>query len=221
MAERQALAPEEVYGAKKGNALTTRSELSQAERKAERRKKKRVRKRKTAEREQQDVLKAHGTLTRLDAQTAATAAAVARCLPVAAVCRPAAASWLVGCCCLLACFCCWLLLTASCSSCDVAVNPLGKAAQRVQAKKDEKTLADAKRKGTVLDGVSANGKGGGAKGGGGKGGGGGGKAGSQYTRSAQFFRNLQAGTSPGGAGSKRGPGAADFAEANRSVKFKL
>ena len=58
MAESMSLAPEEVYGKKKGNALTTRTELSQAERKAERRKKKRVKKRVTGEKDHVEEVRA-------------------------------------------------------------------------------------------------------------------------------------------------------------------
>ena len=94
MAESMSLAPEEVYGKKKGNALTTRTELSQAERKAERRKKKRVKKRVTGEKDHVEEVRAR-------------------------------------------------------------INPEGTSAKRIQAKKDEKALADAKRKGMVVDGPHA------------------------------------------------------------------
>ena len=118
MAESMSLAPEEVYGKKKGNALTTRTELSQAERKAERRKKKRVKKRVTGEKDHVEEVRAR-------------------------------------------------------------INPEGTSAKRIQAKKDEKALADAKRKGMVVDGPHAKKaqKGGGER---------------EFTRSAQFFRNFEA-----------------------------
>ena len=151
MASGQTVAPEEVYGAKRGNALTTRNELSQEERKTERRKKKRVRKRKTAERDAAEATRAK-------------------------------------------------------------LNPHGAAAKRIQARKDEEALAKAKRNGTVIDGMRP---------GGGKGGKGGaaakdGRAGTQFTRSAQFFRNLQQ------AGDKRGaPADADPGAANKAARFKL
>jgi U3 small nucleolar RNA-associated protein MPP10 len=148
MAAHHGLAPEEVYAAKRGNALTTREELSQGERKSDRRKRTRVRKRQDAERDNAENLRAK-------------------------------------------------------------LAPGGKAAQRIQARNDEKALAEAKRKGTVIDGMGGGkgGKGGGADGG---------HAGSQYTRSAQFFRNLQAG------GGKRGaPAAADGEAAGKSARYKL
>lgn len=86
------------------------------------------------------------------------------------------------------------------------LNPLGKAAQKLQADKDAKQLAEAKRKGTVIDGMGGDG---GAKAKGGKGKGGGSpeiggreRAGTQFTRSAQFFKNMQ---ENGRNGGKRAP----------------
>jgi U3 small nucleolar RNA-associated protein MPP10 len=153
MADSEGLAPEEVYGARRGNALTTRTELSQAERKAQRRKKKRVRKRQSAERDESEALRAK-------------------------------------------------------------LEPDGAAAKRREARAAEQALADAKRKGSVLEGPLA---------GGGKGGGKSGRAGSQFTRSAQFFRGMQEqekGT--GGAGGKRArPGGGAEEPPSKATRFKL
>jgi hypothetical protein len=54
----EAVAPEELRGARKGAKLASRDELSQAERKSLRRKKKRIHARRSGEREQQQALKA-------------------------------------------------------------------------------------------------------------------------------------------------------------------
>ena len=89
------------------------------------------------------------------------------------------------------------------------LNLFGLFGVKVDTAKLEEALAKAKRKGTVIDGMRP---------GGGKGGAAaeGGRAGSQFTRSAQFFRNLQQ------RGAKRG--AAEDAEpgsASKAARFKL
>ena len=84
MANSESLAPEEVYGKRKGDAkLAAREELSQEERKAQRRKKKRVRKRRGAERDEMEALKAKLTpggnaAKRIDAKNAEKALADAK-----------------------------------------------------------------------------------------------------------------------------------------------
>lgn len=150
MASDAALAPEEVYAAKKGDRqLASREELSQQERKALRRRKKRVRKRRTAERDEADQLRAK-------------------------------------------------------------LQPDSGAAKRLEAKAADKALADAKRKGTVIEGTAADG----AKGN---------FAGSQFTRSAQFFKNMQSGAASAAAGLKRrvtGSSGAEEGQAS-SKRYKL
>ena len=83
MASSESLAPEEVYGKRKGAKLAAREELSQEERKAQRRKKKRVRKRRGAERDEMEALKAKLTpggnaSKRIDAKNAERALADAK-----------------------------------------------------------------------------------------------------------------------------------------------
>lgn len=84
MAGAAALAPEEVYGQRKGDRkLASREELSQAERKADRRKKKRIRKRKGAEHDASEALRAKlapdgNAAKRLEAKSAERALADAK-----------------------------------------------------------------------------------------------------------------------------------------------
>lgn len=84
MADAEALAPEEVYGQRKGNGkLAAREELSQEERKALRRRKKRIRKRKGAEHDAAEALRAKlspggNAAKRLEAKSAEKALADAK-----------------------------------------------------------------------------------------------------------------------------------------------
>ena len=89
------------------------------------------------------------------------------------------------------------------------IDPNGRDAKRIQARKDEQQLADSKRKGIVLTSPGGKGKG--------KGGGAAdsGRAGGQFTKSAQFFKNLQ------NAGSKRPVPVDEAPSSNKSAKYKL
>ena len=100
------------------------------------------------------------------------------------------------------------------------LNPDSAAAKRIEARKVDKALADAKRKGTVLTGqptaaASSN------------------RSGAEFTKSSKFFANMQSSLAAtgmkSGAGGKRKRGA-DAAEgggggggepSNKSAKFKL
>lgn len=142
MASAEALAPEEVYAAKRGGAahLADRSELSQEERKSLRRRDKRIRKRQGTERDEAEQLQAK-------------------------------------------------------------LSPNSAAAKRLDARKAEAALAEAKRRGAVVEGV-LNGKRGKASSGGNSG----------YSRSTQFFGSVQESTQSAGRarerGNKRGAAAA-------------
>ena len=92
------------------------------------------------------------------------------------------------------------------------LSPNSAAAKRIEARKNEQALADAKRKGTVLEGVVS---------------GGGGSGESGFSRSAKFFRGMQENgkEGAGSAGKKRGAAAAGLdgsAEPpSNSARFKL
>lgn len=100
------------------------------------------------------------------------------------------------------------------------LEPDGNTAKRLEAQKAGAALADAKRKGTVLEGrPSQGGKDAGATGAQ--------RAGQQFTRSAQFFKKMQDDRgSGGGAGAKRkrdssGASPGEGASAKGAKTFKL
>ena len=91
------------------------------------------------------------------------------------------------------------------------LQPGGAAAKRLETKAAEKVLADAKRTGRVVDGNVARSSSASSSN----------RAGAQYTRSAQFFRNMQDG---GGvvAGKKRpAPGSGGDEPVLKGARFKL
>ena len=102
---------------------------------------------------------------------------------------------------------------------QAALDPSGAAAKRREARKVEEKLAEAKRKGTVLSGSP------GGKGKGGEPGSGGKHSGSEFTKSAKFFANMQssavAAAAGKGAGSKRSRDVDGGDAPNKAFKYKL
>lgn len=98
-----------------------------------------------------------------------------------------------------------------------AIAPGGAAAKRIEGQKAERELAEAKRKGRISEGVQA------ADGARGKVGARDARGGSEFTRSAQFFRKLQeGGVKLPAAGKKRaGADAADGEARHKAAKLKL
>ena len=98
--------------------------------------------------------------------------------------------------------------------------PGSAVAKRREGEQVERDLAEAKRKGRVLSGVPASGDGGGSAASDR-----GNQAGAAYTRSAQFFGQMQQQQPPGGKWGKRArrdsAGASSEGSLDKSVRYKL